>query len=204
MFSVFACVSLYLALAGQTSCSCFGRLAVSPWVSFGVDVAAVASLAIWRPAQADDGPRPAWMQQALKIASGACLLLALGGGIVLLTFASPAEALAWFRGEAITVSPTVHDVGKGGPGEEQTFRVALTNRTKRPIRVVGGTTECACVATKDLPLTLAVGESRSIEVSVRFVGSPGRFQRLFKLITDDASQPRVVARFSGEVFARVE
>ncbi|MFO0842484.1 MAG: DUF1573 domain-containing protein [Gemmataceae bacterium] len=204
MFSVFACVSLYLALAGQASCSCFGRLMVSPWITVGIDVAAVAALVVWRPVPDVEGLRPAWVQQVVKVAVGVCLLLAIGSGAARVGFASPAEALAWLRGEAVTVDPAVYDVGKGTRGEERTFRIQLTNRTRQPIQVVGGTTTCSCVTTKDLPLTLAEGETESIEVSVAFVGSPGRFQRLFRLITDAASQPRVVARFSGEVLPSAE
>ncbi len=205
LFSLFACVSLYLALAGQPSCSCFGRLAVSPWVSLGVDVAAVAALLIWRPpVGSEDIQTPVWARQLLKVGAGVCLVLAVASGAALLVFPTPAAALAWFRGEAVTVDPPVRDIGKGVRGEKQTFRVGLTNRTKQPIRVVGGTTTCACIATKDLPVALGPRETQTIEVTVQFAGSPGRFQRLFVLMTDAAKQPEVYARFSGEVLAPTE
>src|SRR5438094_154701 len=80
-------------------------------------------------------------------------------------------------GEAITVDPPVRDIGNGGSGEVRLFRVQLTNHTDRPIRLVGGTTSCACMATNDLPLTLPPRETGTIEVSVKFVGSPGRFRQ---------------------------
>jgi hypothetical protein len=200
-FGLLAGVSLYLAVVGQASCGCLGRVTVSPWLTFGVDVGAVAALAMFRPARTADGSRTVWMQQLVKIGAGAGVLLALASCAFLLAFANPAEALAWFRGEAITVDPAVSDVGKGEPGEERTFRVQLTNRTNRPIRLVGGTTTCSCIATRDLPLALAEGETGAIEVSVRFVGSQGRFQHHFVLLTDDEKQPEVVARFSGQVIA---
>jgi hypothetical protein len=177
---------------------------VSPWVTFGIDVAAVAALVVWRPAGGKEGAKPAWLPQTLKISVGVLLVLALTSTMVLMTFGRPAEALAWFRGEAVTVDPAVYDIGTGNPGEERAFNIQLTNRTRKPIQIVGGTTTCACIVTKDLPLTLAQGESASIEISVRFVGSPGRFQRLYRLITDDITQSRVVARFSGEVLATSE
>jgi hypothetical protein len=204
LFGVLAGVSLSLALAGQPACSCFGQLPVSPWVSFGIDVIAVAALLLWRPPRGQNIENPVWAQEWSKIGIGVCLLLVLVGGVLLFGFANPAEALAWIRNEAITVDPPIRQVGKGKPGEEQTFDVTLTNRTKRPIRLVGGTTTCACVATSDLPLTIEPGGTQTIEVAVRFVGSPGRFQRLFVLLTDNAKEPEVFARFSGEVIAPVE
>jgi len=200
-FGLLAGASLYLALAGQRSCGCFGQVTVSPWVTFGLDVGAVVALALWRPAYAVDGPPVAWIQPLLKIGTGAAVLLALTSGAFLLAFASPAEALAWLRGEAITAEPAVSDVGKGLPGEARVLRIRLSNRTPRLVRVVGGTTSCSCVASRDLPLTLAYGETGSINVVVKFVGSPGRFQRHFVLLTDDEQQPEVVARFSGQVIA---
>lgn len=48
-FAALAGVSVYLALAGQPSCGCFGKLAVSPWYSFGLDMLAVAALVFFRP-----------------------------------------------------------------------------------------------------------------------------------------------------------
>ncbi len=203
-FALLAGVSLHLALTGQRSCGCLGPVTVSPWVTFGLDVGAVALLALCRPARTADSPRAVWLRQLLKIGAGAAVLLALATGAFLFAFADPADALAWLRGEAITVSPSGYDVGKGQPGEARTFRVRLTNRTDRPIRVVGGTTTCSCVATNDLPLALAKGETGEIAVSVKFAGSPGNFQHRFVLFTDDEQQPQVVARFSGEVIAPPE
>lgn len=73
------------------------------------------------------------------------------------------------------------------------------NQTDRPIRVVGGTTTCACIATSDLPVTVPAAESRPIVVQMRFTGSPGGFQHRFILYTDDDKQRVVVARFAGRV-----
>jgi hypothetical protein len=81
------------------------------------------------------------------------------------------------------------------------FRVQLTNHNNHPIHVVGGTTTCSCITTLDLPLQLPEKSTGSINVALKFVGSPGRFQRSFVLYTDDERQPIAVARFSGRVIA---
>jgi len=49
LFAAFACVSLGKALAGEASCGCFGRVSVSPWFTFTLDVGVVAALLRWRP-----------------------------------------------------------------------------------------------------------------------------------------------------------
>jgi hypothetical protein len=61
------------------------------------------------------------------------------------------------------------------------------------------TSDCNCLATDDLPVSVPPGESRPIAVRVYFKGKLGRFQRAFALYTDDYTQPVVVARFSGRV-----
>lgn len=203
-FVVLAGASLTLALAGKASCSCFGRLTVNPWLTFGLDVGAVVALSLCRPKRWSGRFGTGDFSPVLKVLSVAGLLLALVGGGMLLVFGGPAEALAWFRGEAVTVSPAVADVGKGSRNEGRSFQLRLTNRTDRPIRVVGGTNGCACVATKDLPLALGPKETASIEVTVRFGGSPGYFRNPFLLYTDDEGQPHLVGQYSGVVVAADE
>lgn len=53
LFGILACVSCYLALAGQPSCGCFGRVTINPWVTFTLDVLIVAALSYWRPVGAE-------------------------------------------------------------------------------------------------------------------------------------------------------
>ena len=51
-FAWFAAVSLYLALSGQASCGCLGRVPVNPWYMLGFDAAATLALLCCRPAPA--------------------------------------------------------------------------------------------------------------------------------------------------------
>jgi hypothetical protein len=198
-FAILAGVSLYLALAGQASCGCFGQLAVSPWAAFGLDIAAVAALLIWRPGYTAEARPAVWLSGLLKAAAGAAAFLVLIVGAFFLAFDDPAEVLARLRGESITVEPGVTHVGDGIAGEQRTFPVQLINHTSRPIRIVGGTTTCACIATGDLPATVPPHGCQEIRVWVRFTGTPGRFQHRFVLYTDDDTQRIAVARFAGRV-----
>jgi len=197
-FIAVAGVSLYMALAGQTSCGCFGRLTVNPWLSFAFDGTAVAALVIWRPL-CSQGQPAAWLRGVLRIGLGTGAFLTLIGGAFLLAFDYPAGALARLRGEVIAVEPIVSRVGDGVAQEHRRFSVQLTNHGERPVRLLGGTTTCSCIATEDLPITVPPGESRSLAVQVKFSGGAGRFQHSFLLYTDDAKQPVVTARFAGRV-----
>jgi len=198
-FGVMAGVSLYMALAGQTSCGCFGRLTVNPWLTFAFDGAAVAALAVWRPVRAEGTGSVGWLRGVLRTGLGTAAFLTLIGGALLLAFDDPAAALAQLRGEVIAVEPSVSQVGDGIALEQRRFTVQLTNHGERPVRLLGGTTTCSCIATEDLPTTVPAGESRSIAVDVKFSGGAGRFQHSFILYTDDAKQPVVTARFAGRV-----
>ncbi len=48
-FGIFACVSLYKALAGHASCGCFGPVPINPWYTTAFDAAIVLLLLYWRP-----------------------------------------------------------------------------------------------------------------------------------------------------------
>src|SRR5262249_48704330 len=83
-------------------------------------------------------------------------------------------------------------------GEQRMFQVQLRNYSQKPIRVVGGTTSCACIATQDLPVTIAAGGSVSLNVRVRFSGSSGSFGHRF-ILYSDSEERLTIARFSGKV-----
>jgi hypothetical protein len=196
-FGILASASLWLALQGQSSCGCFGRVQVNPWATFALDVAIVAALAFVPMSAAKSNSVP--LAGIIRIVGGAAVLLAGIVGIFFLAFDNPLAALARLRGERIVVQPAVSDVGEGRAGDVHTFVVQLTNLTKKQVRILGGTTACSCVASNDFPLNLAPQSSISIRVHIRFTGSRGRFRGKYVLYTDDNKQPVVVAQFAGRV-----
>ncbi len=200
-FGILASASLYLALAGQTSCGCFGRVAVNPWITFAIDVSAVAALLLCRPRQSHvpQGDFARWVPGLVKTGVGAAAFFLLIAGGFLLAFDNPADALARLRGESLTVDPSVSEVGEAVVGTRRPFTVRLVNHTDRPIRVVGGTATCGCIATNDLPIIVPPHDAQPIEVQMTFRGGAGRFQHRFVLYTDDEQQRTVVARFAGHV-----
>jgi hypothetical protein len=198
-FVILAGSSLYLALDGQPSCGCFGRVTVNPWWTFALDAAVVAVLAVCSPPLSSQTIPGARLRGVLTTVLGAAAILALVGGAFLLFSGDPATALARLRGEPITVEPSVSWVGERPAQDEDTFTIQLTNHGDQAVQVFGGTANCSCIATGDLPMSIPPHESRQISVNVMFKGQPGLFERRFILYVDNRNQPIVLARFAGRV-----
>jgi hypothetical protein len=83
------------------------------------------------------------------------------------------------------------DYGEAARGEVRERRVTVWNFSDTAVRVVGGTTDCACSTLSDLPVTVPAGESRPLTVRLRYVGTPGVFAHAAELmIADDQSATR--------------
>jgi len=81
-FCGLAGASLYLGLTGQATCGCFGeKLPLSPWYAFGLDVAAVAALFLFRPSEV---LRICWadLRRLLLTTAGAGAILAVSAAAV--------------------------------------------------------------------------------------------------------------------------
>lgn len=128
-------------------------------------------------------------------------------GIIALGFTiftgDPFATLAKLRGETLSVNPPITRLGEGTVGESRTFPISLRNYSDKPIRVVGGTTSCACIASQDLPITIRAGETETIRVKIKFSGSPGKFAHRFVLYSD-SDERLTIARFSGAVTKATE
>ncbi len=48
-FAIFGGVAFYQALAGETSCNCFGKLHLNPWYALSIDLGAIGILLLWSP-----------------------------------------------------------------------------------------------------------------------------------------------------------
>jgi hypothetical protein len=198
-FCTFAGVSCYQGIIGQASCGCLGsKVSVNPWLMFVFDLAAIAMLLISRP-----DLKSLWRDRAPIVRSAAgifgvyLLLMAILAGVAYLGFGSIDAALASIRNECLSVFPALIDMGEGVPGETREAKVELTNRTDKPIRLVGGTSDCSYTVLGDLPVTVPAGESRSISVVVRLPNAAGTFNRKAGLQVDDLGFRAVSFRLTG-------
>lgn len=209
-FIALAAISFTLASQGQASCGCFGKVEVNPWWTFALDAGIITVMTLLSvipnrnqglvsvEALAPHGPRAIALHPILQITlmtAGLLGLLALG--FTLFTD-DPWATLACLRGETLAVIPAVTQLGEGKAGEQRTFQVQLRNYSDKPIKVVGGTTSCACIATQDLPVTIPAGGIKAISVKINFSGTPGIFTHRFTLYSDSAERV-TIARFTGSL-----
>lgn len=206
-FLLLAGVSLHLALAGQVSCGCFGEFQVNPWLTFYLDLAIVGLLAIIRPHKQATPSSPceasgiALLTASSKITVGAVVLFLLIAFAFTLFVDSPADTLAWLRGESLTITPGISNLGDAAPGESRQISLAVFNHTDRPIKIVGAASSCGCNPLRDLPVTISPGQAERISVQVTFGAMPGSFERRIVLFTDHDNQPRITAYVVGAVVA---
>lgn len=198
-FAAFAAVSGYLGWVGVASCGCFGAVEASPWWAFGVDVAAVALPVASRP-PARSAPVPGFFRTAGTWAGAVgvtCGLLAAAGSLL---FGSVEAAVARLRGETVTVSPTDIDFGAGKPGERFEATATVANYTGEPVRLIGGTTDCACATVDDFPLTVPPGGKADVRVRLTVIGESGsRLARDVMVRTDCPARPVVRFRIGCRV-----
>ena len=198
-FCGLAGTSLYLGVVGQPTCGCFGeKLPVSPWYAFGLDVTAVATLALFQPPQVW---RIGWadLRQLLLTAAGAGGIVAVLIGGLTWAYGSPGEALVRLRGEAVTVDPPVSDVGDVQAGEVRSVPIRLVNHTDHPVRVYGGTADCSCVVWDDLPAMVPPHGGQSLTIRVAFRGRPRAVRHSLVLFADESAQPQVFGEVKGRV-----
>ena len=184
-FTSFAIISGYLGVIGQASCGCLGVIEASPWAAFAVDVSALVLLIVGRP------PWTGWTscQAGLKWAGGFAALLAVMFGIGISVFGSTEAAIAELRGESLGVTPAVLDFGSGTPGVLLTTSVTVRNYTSRPVRLIGGTSDCSCITTQNMPVTIEPGESTTIGVKLKVPSAnAGQLTKRVELFTDCPNQ----------------
>ncbi len=205
-FAAFAAVSGYLGWVGQASCGCFGVVRASPWHAFAVDLMALVLLTIGRPNLSYRCIPPfAEVRGALFTGIGVVSGLALLAGVATLRYGSIGTAVAELRGDCLTATPDVVDFGAGRPGEILVATVVITNRSDRQIRLVGGTSDCSCVATEDLPVTIPAGKAVEIRLQLKIPvhGNDGEsFARVVDILTADDAVRSMKLGVSGRVSAR--
>ena len=190
-FTLFASISGYLGWIGQPECGCFGIIRTSPWTAFIVDLIALALLLATRPhwRTSASTPQPSRLPGFANILVGTILILTALAAVALLRYGSLAAAWARLHGLALYAPPYV-DFGSAPPGQELLQDIPVTNWTDTPIQLIGGTSDCSCIVTHSLPLTIPPGEMRTITVTLRppTAGS-GLFTRRVELWTDSLRQP---------------
>lgn len=184
-FAAFAAVSGYLGVLGQAHCGCFGVIEANPWVAFGVDVAVLLLLAVARPrgeAASTDGLR--WVGGVTVVLTG---LFATS----LILFGSAEAAVAKLRGQTLTTTSHL-TFEPGTVGDLKTATATVRNWTDAPLRLIGGTADCSCLATEDLPVVVPANDGVEVRVRLKIpAGTPGQLTRTVEFLTDCPKHPRL-------------
>lgn len=192
LFAILAAVSAYLGWIGQTSCGCFGKVEVSPWVSLIADVVALVLLLA-------TCPKEVLSTHSLPPLAGALLV------VCVLACANSSESLrreiARLRGDSLFVSGSDVEVGPGKEGESRDVLVTVENFSTAEYRLIGGSASCGCIATSELPINIPAGGKATVTVKVRYVGSAGRFRHSYFWYTDAPSQLKLSGSVTGWVVA---
>jgi hypothetical protein len=190
-FLSFAAVSGYLGVIGVSSCGCFGAVKASPWAAFAVDIVALVVLLAIRP-------RCGWASQfrlprrkLAWVAASVILFISLAGGTTAY-YGSMDGGLAALRGERVSLSSSYLEFGEGVVGQELKASISITNFADTPLRIVGGTSDCSCTATENLPLTIPPGGTESVPITMKIPNiKPGQMTRKVILRTEDARHAEI-------------
>ncbi len=198
-FLVTFLVAVSIGLSGVAYCPCFGRMHVSPWWAVSIDTTALIALFLVRPGNQSLGSLFAglWAAPRQWMALGL-----IGLPVVVLILPQSwldNDFMARLRGEQVRLSPFTAEAGSGSSGDWAEVEVTIKNDSAAPIQVMGGTADCSCVTIRGMPVKLASGESQTIPVRIRFVGTPGRFVRKYFFYTDSPTAPYLSGLIAGRV-----
>jgi hypothetical protein len=198
-FVAFVGVSGYLGSVGVASCGCFGMTQASPWLVSGLDVLVLTVLGWTRP------PRvtvysPSGLQSGVRLVFVANVIVVVVTTGFALRYGSLAIALARLRGEPLTVQRGYLDLGIVSPGTIVFGTVKVTNWSHEPVRIIGGTSDCACTVIDDLPLTIPANEMHDIRIKMVVPESSiGQLTRSIVFRTNCSAQPLVTFRLGCRV-----
>jgi hypothetical protein len=197
-FVVFAATSIYLGWLGQARCGCFGSIEATPWHALAVDVGALAAL-VWGRPQMWPLPGRAEAAPLAAVVGGVAILSGIAAGTGMAVFGSVDAAVAYFRRETVSVRPRVLDLGAVEAGSVAEASVEVINRSDRAVKIVGGTSDCSCVATGALPVVVEARSTLAIPVRVRLPRTEGQFNRKAILWTADETVGVIVFPIVGAV-----
>ena len=116
------------------------------------------------------------------------------------SFGSYRFALSYLRGVRLQVYPAVKSIGTRRPGEVLETTITLRNHGSTPVKVIGATSECACTATRMLPVVIEPrGGSVMLPLTIRLRREEGEWRQTISYLTDDALEPSLRTNLTGRI-----
>lgn len=192
-FGAFAVLAFHKGVSGAVSCGCFGKLAVDPWVSFVLDLAAVAALLIV-PApriperHRDSGKHAPWLFLLL-------LAVVVTGAPAMYARALPGSSIG------LVCKQRTHDFGTltvpQAKNLAHTFE--LKNVSSDIIRIVRTKSTCGCTAGEPPREPILPGATATVRVSADWGERPGRRMEEVLLLTEGAGGGQLALTITGNV-----
>jgi len=193
----FAGFNLNSLRIGQTSCGCFGAVAVSPWKALVLDVGVLAALAVW----AGIDRRALTLRKAIPEATAFLLGFALSAVLwvvpVHLTFGSAEAVRARLRGDQVFLEPAALDFGMVSARTVAEAVLLVRNTGPGDVRVIGGTSNCFCTLLPDLPAIVPPNQACPLRVRLGVPARPGEFQFTAVLWTDSPINDAILVPLRG-------
>jgi hypothetical protein len=196
-FGVFVGFNLNAIWIGQATCGCFGPVMASPWNALVLDLVVLALLTVWIVLDRD--ARKLWraLPDTAGFLGGFCLAAATELALVSIGFGSTAAARAALRGDEVFLESPVMNVGSVPVNSASVQMLVVHNSGLRDVRVVGGTSNCACTLIPDLPATIPPGESGRLRIWMNVPAGPGAFQINAVLWTDSPTNETIPVVLRG-------
>lgn len=99
-------------------------------------------------------------------------------------FGSTASALAYLRGDRLVPDAYSKSFGTATKDERPSVKFLLRNCTGQPIKILGVTQSCTCMATSDLPMVISPHGVGVLTVNSRAKGVPGPYSEWLRVFTD--------------------
>ncbi len=197
-FTMFAVVSGSLGLQGVADCGCLGVISSSPWYAFGFDIFAIVLLGLFRPVW-DLSEFDMLLKPMLRLSLGGLTLAAVLVALAYTVYGSIPTTVAKLTGNIVDV-PSYVDLGEGSPKSLLEKDIQIRNYSNMPVRLIGGTFDCSCVTSSDLPIVIGPNGTATIKIKLRVPDDFGQLTRNAELWTDCDYQP--IIRFQIGAFSR--
>lgn len=100
---------------------------------------------------------------------------------------------------ALKIASTSQLIGESVAGGLIPFRVVLTNHSDSAIQIVGGGSTCGCITLQNLPMSIAPGQTVSLNVELTARGDPGDYSQTVSYYLDASDQFVLTAKLEYRI-----
>lgn len=148
LYAAFLIYSFVLGVSGSSSCGCFGKATIHPWITFGLDALAIFLLWTFRQQFTDSARERPWVAHLIRhpvvFVLGSLLLLSVGAMSQYLV-RPPADLFA-----NTAIEPIEHDFGMVNQMEELQHEFQFINHLDKPVTITHLHSSCGCTTALEL------------------------------------------------------